>query len=322
MNSKGVCAQGTSIQLILCSLIAPLHRLVPRTWKFSPARAQRCNKTPHKNIWNDSNVNCLCVYSNISNVRSTCTENLLRIVHIVVPPSFYQHKTSMQTRRNVTAYVGLPSGRKIGVSVGNEPNSCGVQIVTVTNVTEKSVMSGILFPGDIITQLNGRNVPSDEMAFTDDLSVEDFQDLAVDEFVQMLNVAGEVRYLLITHDQTMESIPHMAAQMVSVSGKSIDVRVSNSEKLGISVALEGRKNVSGLDMTINKLMPSKRSNAPLQISHVSESSQLNGQVCVGDQITHVNGHLLIGIYPGEFVEILKDIGIDKNNGLVLTIRRA
>jgi C-terminal processing protease CtpA/Prc len=228
----------------------------------------------------------------------------------------------MQTRRNVTAYVGLPSGRKIGVSVGNEPNSCGVQIVTVTNVTEKSVMSGILFPGDIITQLNGRNVPSDEMAFTDDLSVEDFQDLAVDEFVQMLNVAGEVRYLLITHDQTMESIPHMAAQMVSVSGKSIDVRVSNSEKLGISVALEGRKNVSGLDMTINKLMPSKRSNAPLLISHVSESSQLNGQVCVGDQITHVNGHLLIGIYPGEFVEILKDIGIDKNNGLVLTIRRA
>jgi C-terminal processing protease CtpA/Prc len=233
----------------------------------------------------------------------------------------------MQSRKNVTAYVGLPQG-KIGITVANEPNSCGVDVLAVTGVTESSPMRGILCTGDIITKLNGKNVPGDEMPFTDDISVEEMQQAVVDEFVNILNTAGDLRYMLITHDQTTDSNPYMATtrmmNAINQYGKSIDVQVPDTtENLGISVALEGYEKPSGLDMTLSRMMSTKeRSNIPLRISRISDSSQLNGQVLIGDQITHVNGHLLIGIYPGEFAEIMKDIGRDKENRLILTVLRS
>ena len=240
-------------------------------------------------------------------------------------------------RRNVTAYIGLPQG-KIGVSVCNEKNACGVPVITIANVEEKSVVGHILSTGDIVTQLNGKDVPSDDTSFQDDA------ELAVDEFVDLLHAAGQegagIRYLLFTRDLSKSSDPIMAMPSVDgqgkkdVGGKSIDVRASTSEKVGITVELDkgddGDDEENMLGAAMNKISdmvvsmsPSRRKNLPLRISSIAESSQIEGQVRVGDRITHVNGHLLIGIKPAEFAKILKDImrSEDEEKRLVLTIRR-
>lgn len=224
----------------------------------------------------------------------------------------------------MTAYVGLPAG-KIGITVGYEQTSTGSLNVTVSDVNEKSALKGTLFPGDIITLLNGKNVPRDETTFEEDIdNAPTFEHFAANEFVEMVDAAGDVRYMLITHDQSTDSSPYMSALLNHCNGRSMDLRVSTKEhRLGISVIIDGHENNSNLQAAMNRLnpIPQIRIQVSLRVSNVTKSSQLYGQIHVGDRITHVNGHLLLCVYPGEFVEIVKDIFASGRDFFTLTIQR-
>ena len=207
-------------------------------------------------------------------------------------------------QRTITAYVGLPVG-KLDVTITNEDDNCGNPIVVVSSVKANSVMDGFLLDGDIITRLNGKEVPSEDQRFADILSQTHGD--AADEFDKLLQDAGDVRYLMITRRINAFSQEAQENAQKKSSVRSTTVKILNNDYLGINVS-SGNAAVAVLGVPIKMPLSRKRSVKPLVVSHVEESSQLKGLVGVGDAITHLNGHLLLGVEPGEFVEMLKDVG--------------
>jgi PDZ domain-containing secreted protein len=208
-------------------------------------------------------------------------------------------------------YVGLPRG-KLGVKVRNDiDQDTGLPTIVISSINNNSKVKNLLFVGDSIISLNGCNVvPTQDhlSGFTSSDEDIEFQEEMVDNeynehehnvmkdytgwFQQMLKQMGKTRYLCI--ERQMDRIQsHPDAETVTLKAAA--------GCLGIVV--RGRKYYSWLPASYRYSYTS-----PLWVSHVFDSSDFNGQIFVGSIITHLNGHLLTGIQPDHFVEMMHEIG--------------
>ena len=147
-------------------------------------------------------------------------------------------------------------------------------------------------------------------------------------FENMLKRMGKSRYVMIERDPSTV----VAAPPLTVATRSTGL----SETILVKVPHAGADSPSsdrrlGIVVRGNR-HPSWGSGArtaiqPLWVSHVFEGSPLSGQVYVGNEITHFNGKVLLGIQPEHFAAILKDddddgCGNNEANGeRVLTVEQ-
>ena len=59
--------------------------------------------------------------------------------------------------------------------------------------------------------------------------------------------------------------------------------------------------------------------SPLWVSRVFDTSEFSGKLFVGNEITHLNGHALLGISPDHFAEMMQDIG--ENEKRIMTVEQ-
>lgn len=232
----------------------------------------------------------------------------------------------------VTMYVGLPPG-KLGVNVinGVDQNN-GFPTIVISSIQKKSKVQDLLYVGDTIISLNGCNVvptkdqqscfQSYEEEITLSSSHEEFYEEGSPEdhdfdvvkdytewFAQMLKQVGNIRYLCIERkvDNLLQS---EIRRQRHPNAKSVQIK-GTSSCLGIVVRGKGQ---SWLSSSRYRLGPS-----PLWVSRVFDTSEFSGKLFVGNEITHLNGHALLGISPDHFAEMMQDIG--ENEKRIMTVEQ-
>lgn len=143
-------------------------------------------------------------------------------------------------------------------------------------------------------------------------------------FENMLKRMGKSRYVMIERDPTVMATPPLMVSPRSTGlSETILVKVpgadpSSDRRLGIVVRGSGNHRPSWGSGARTAIQP-------LWVSHVFEGSPLSGQVYVGNEITHFNGKVLLGIQPEHFAAILKDeedgYGNEANGERVLTVEQ-